>query len=128
MIPGCNSDVAHGGIVFHVQTEDLGAKDPAILTLVYRGGAILLRVRTEYRATLGEDPHPSQVKTLMESQHRRILHRVTAGEIGEEHPLQDPLPTLTPPDPSPANASPRARSVDEMITAYLRSRKRAKTD
>ena len=126
MISGLNTDVAHGGVVFHVQTEDLGAKDPAILTLVYRGGAILLRVRTEYDATL-RDGSSSQVKMLMESQHRRILRRVAEGKVGEDAPTPDQACSPAAADSSPVNASPPARTLDDMITAYLGSRRRRKT-
>ena len=126
MIPGLNTDVAHGGVVFHVQTEDLGAKDPAILTLVYRGGAILLRVRTEYDATL-RDGSSSQVKMLMESQHRRILRRVADDKVADDAPTpaQPYSPTVA--DSSPVNVSPSAQTLDDMITAYLRDRRRRKS-
>src|SRR5262245_21768907 len=42
VITGYNTDVKHGGKVFHVQTEDKGAKNPIIETLVYVGGGQII--------------------------------------------------------------------------------------
>ena len=41
MITGFNSDVKYRGLVYHVQTEDKGAENPLIETLIYKGGEIL---------------------------------------------------------------------------------------
>ena len=40
MITGFNTDIEHGGVVYHVQTEDKGFDTPIILSLVYAGGQV----------------------------------------------------------------------------------------
>ena len=46
MITGFNTDIEHGGVTYHVQTEDKGLETPLILSLVYVGGAIIASKRT----------------------------------------------------------------------------------
>ena len=41
MITGYNTDVRHDSVVFHVQTEDKGAANPLIESLVYVGGQVV---------------------------------------------------------------------------------------
>ncbi len=48
MITGFNTDVQHGGVTYHVQTEDKGLDTPLILSLVYVGGHIIASKRTPY--------------------------------------------------------------------------------
>ena len=117
MVPGFNSSVTHGGIEYHVQTEDLGEKNPCILTLVYLGGAIVSREKVSYPEVLGEHASPAQIKTFMEEQHQRILHHV-AGDGLAMSPASPSLPS------SPAVPPELPKSVDDLIAEYLRRRKR----
>ena len=48
VITGFNTDVKYRGTVYHVQTEDKGAANPLVETLVYRGGEILGSRRLPY--------------------------------------------------------------------------------
>ena len=48
MITGYNTDVRHGEVVYHVQTEDKGAANPFIESLVYVGGQVLASKRASY--------------------------------------------------------------------------------
>ena len=91
MVPGFNSRVVCGDVEYHVQTEDLGQARPTVLTLVYRGGAIVLREKFEYGDILGANPQAAQVKTLMEAQHRRIMRRVEAGLTAADAPRPGPV-------------------------------------
>jgi hypothetical protein len=117
MVPGFNSSVTHSGIEYHVQTEDLGEKNPCILTLVYLGGAIVSREKVSYPEVLGKQASPAQIKTFMEEQHQRILQHVT-GDGLEMPPASPSLPSsLAVPPELP-------KSVDDLIAEYLRSRKR----
>jgi hypothetical protein len=126
MVSGFNSRVICDGVEYHVQTEDLGHDRSVILTLVYRGGAIVLRDKFEYGDILGGNPQASQVKTLMEVQHRRIMRRVEAGQMAPDLPLTDPPPSDTSDTPR-AEAGPWAKTVNELIAEYLRSRRQARS-
>jgi hypothetical protein len=110
MVPGYNSGVHHAGVEFHVQTEDLGARAASVLTLVYKGGAILARQKTNYRELLGENPSPDEIKRLMETQHKAFMQRVASGEFAE---------------PAPA-APPAGDEVRRLIAEYVRRRAQRK--
>ena len=117
MVPGFNSSVTHGGTEYHVQTEDLGEKNPCILTLIYRGGTIVSREKSNYREVLGEQAHPPQIKTFMEEQHLRILQAVSSGDL-ELPPAPSPAPSFA------ATPVVPPKSVDDLIAEYLRRHKR----
>jgi hypothetical protein len=126
MVSGFNSRVVCDNVEFHVQTEDLGHDRPVILTLVYRGGAIVLREKFEYGDILGGNPPAAQVKTLMEVQHRRIMRRVEAGQMAPDLPLADPPPPDRPDTPRP-DTGPWAKTVNDLIAEYLRSRRQTRS-
>ena len=126
MLPGLNTDVSHEGFGYHVQTEDLGEKNPIVLTLVYKSGAVVLREQLEYGDIFGGRLSVSQVKTLMEAQHRRVMRRVAAGDIESE--AVSPAASGGPPpgDLSASPASPAPDVVNDLIEEYLRARRRTK--
>jgi len=126
MVSGFNSRVVCDSVEYHVQTEDLGHDRSVILTLVYRGGAIVLREKFEYGDILDGNPQASQVKTLMEVQHRRIMRRVEAGQMAPDLPLIDPPRSDTSETPR-AEAGPGAKTVNDLIAEYLRSRRQARS-
>lgn len=117
MIPGFNTAVQGAGTEYHVQTEDLGARTASILTLVYRGGAIVARQKTSYRERLGESPSPDEIRHLMEAQHQAHMRRAATGEFAAAG------------SPPPSGASPPTAStqtpVDRLIEEYL-ARRRAR--
>ena len=121
MIPGFNTSVVHNQTEYHVQTEDLGEKNPCILTLVYRGGAIVSREKVNYRDALGAETSPERIKSFMDDQHRRILGRIADGAISPLAAPSPAAPSLAAPGGHPTAA---AKSVDELIAEYLRSRTR----
>jgi hypothetical protein len=117
MVPGLNTDVAYDSVDYHIQTEDLGQKNPIILTLVYKHGAVVLREKLEYGEILAKDPSPSLIKTLMDAQHRRVTRRIAAGELAPE--------ALSSQEPDAASSP---KSVDDLIDEYVRTRRRTKTN
>jgi hypothetical protein len=117
MLPGINTDVTHDGVDYHVQTEDLGTKNPVLLTLVYRDGAVVFRETLEYGQTLVTEPSPSLLRALMDGQHRRVLRHVSDGALGA--PARDPEAPAAPVPP---------RTVEDLIEEYLRSRRRNSAD
>ena len=46
MVGGFNTNIRYQGQIYHVQTEDGGKDSPSIITLLYRGGAILFSKKT----------------------------------------------------------------------------------
>jgi hypothetical protein len=125
MILGLNTNVTHNGVGYHVQTEDLGQANPYVLTLVFRGGAIVAREKVNYQKLLGDRPGDAQVRALMGQQHARIVRRVKAGEVPAPIALPDPATRPKPPGSplSPLALPPVDPQLDEVIAAYLRCRR-----
>ena len=130
MIPGLNSNVTHAGVEYHIQTEDLGRKNPYVLTLVFRAGAIVAREKVNYRDALGDKAPETEIKAFIDRQHHRIMRQVMAGQFQAAGGLP-PAEVQPPPPPPPAPAKPVVlpaadKSLDELIADYLRSRNATK--
>lgn len=136
MIPGLNSNVTHGGIDYHVQTEDLGRENPYLLTLVFHAGAIIARQKVNYREALGKEASEARVKTFMDRQHQRVIQDILAGQLQAPAPDPGAAPPAPPtdggrPGPSrpakpPTAAKPSLpsadKTLDQLIAEYLHSR------
>jgi hypothetical protein len=131
MIPGLNSNVTHAGVEYHIQTEDLGRKNPYVLTLVFRAGAIVAREKINYyRDALGDKAPEAEIKTFMDQQHHRIMRQVIAGQFlaadGLPQAEVQPPPPPPPPPAKPVVLPAADKSLDELIAEYLRSRSATK--
>jgi hypothetical protein len=83
MVLGFNHNVMYKNEVFHVQTEDSGAKNPHIITLLYRGGVILCSKKTSYADIVGVDNLDTIVEELMKEQHKEMMRRLKSGEFDD---------------------------------------------
>ncbi len=112
MITGFNTDVEHGGTVYHVQTEDKGLDSPLILSLVYVGGAILASKRAPYDDLIAKGFDERELADRLNRQHKLICAAIRAGRIDDLKRMSqregsqaakaaqvEPQPT--PPKPSP---------------------------
>jgi hypothetical protein len=82
MITGFNTNVRHGGRVFHVQTEDSGIKNPHVISHLYFGGTILSSEKQTYDQLLEQEGDlTSAIRSLMEEQHRRMLEGLKRGDF-----------------------------------------------
>lgn len=81
---GYNHNVRCGNVVYHVQTEDSGPKNPHVITHIYSEGTILATRRFDYQA---EDPE-EKVLEQMQRQHKEMLLQASHG--------------MTPPSPTPS--------------------------
>ena len=81
MITGFNTNVRYCGRVFHVQTEDSGAKNPHIISHLYHGGTILASERRDYSEHLESSSLEQEVRSLMEAQHKAMLRRLKNAEF-----------------------------------------------
>ncbi len=81
MITGYNTDVRHGDIVLHVQTEDKGVENPFIESVIYVRGQVLAAKRSAYAKLLDEGKGERDIASLMEHQHRTILAAIKAGRF-----------------------------------------------
>ena len=83
MVGGFNTNIRYSGQIFHVQTEDGGTESPSIITLLYRGGAILFSKKTSYADQLGDADRESVVRQLMEAQHGAMVQALKSGKLDE---------------------------------------------
>ena len=81
MITGFNTDIEHGGITYHVQTEDKGLENPILLSLVYVGGAILASKRTPYDDLVADGLEEKTLADRLQRQHTLIIAAIRAGRI-----------------------------------------------
>ena len=81
MIAGYNTDVRHDDVVFHVQTEDKGASNPFIESLVYVGGQVLAAKRASYANMLSDNQGKEPIVELMERQHRTMIAAIQQGRF-----------------------------------------------
>src|SRR5262249_3776712 len=89
MITGFNTDVRCGDKVFHVQTEDKGAANPLIESLIYVKGAILDAHRTNYKSFLQSERFSESIlQRILEFQHRQIVSRIKKGKFQKGMPLE----------------------------------------
>jgi hypothetical protein len=94
MIFGYNTDVKSGDIVYHVQTEDRGEKNPVIDSVVYVKGRIVERRRTPYDPA--QTP-PERLQDMVKQQHRTLVDTIRSGNYAP--PADDA------PEPPPASAA-----------------------
>ena len=92
MIFGFNTDVPAKEGIYHVQTEDRGAKNPVIESIIYIGGKIMSRRRTPY--VVGE-VSKEQIEDMVRRQHKDLLEAIRSGTwvpSGDGHPapVSDP--------------------------------------
>ena len=78
MFAGFNTEIDCAKDRFHIQTEVMGSPEPAILTLVYKAGAIINRVKRNYAEVLGDNPTEDELRYLAERQHRRVIEEIQA--------------------------------------------------
>lgn len=93
MIFGFNTDVQRNDVTYHVQTEDRGAKNPIIDSMIYVGGKIVERVRTPYSPAATPQ---EEVETLVRNQHRELLESIRSGAFQPSASrAPEPPPTLS---------------------------------
>ena len=84
MLPGFNTNVRHGGVLFHVQTEDSGRAHPHVITHLYHGGTILASEKRSYADQLEAPDLARRVREVMDAQHHAMLGRLRGGDLDEQ--------------------------------------------
>jgi hypothetical protein len=135
VITGYNTDVKHRNRVFHVQTEDKGAGNPCVESLVYVGGEILATRRVSYAEMVAKGRDDQAIQELMEQQHRTMIAAIQRGKFDGPNGSVRPVPAEerapSPPEPAgeaTATAGPALgaagqtagdRTLDQVILDYL---------
>lgn len=83
MISGVNTNIRYRGVLFHVQSESSGVNNPHILTHLFKGGDILASTKCSYSDKLGSENLDSEVRAMMEDQHKSMLRALSRGDHDE---------------------------------------------
>lgn len=102
MITGYNTDVRHGELVVHVQTEDKGRDKALIESVLYVGGRVVATKRSTYSEILTGGGGDAEIAQQMDHQHRTILAAIKSGRFDDR--LQGAKPGGAAPDRSEAEA------------------------
>lgn len=126
VLTGYNTDIDHGGTVYHVQTEDKGRSNPYVESLVYASGEILYSRRTPYHDLVEQGVAPQAVAAIMERQHRSIVETIGAGKLKalmsrDEEVAADDDTTMVRPSQAPPPVS--ELSLDQVILDYLHAQR-----
>lgn len=84
MITGYNTDVRHGDVVLHVQTEDKGLANPFVESIIYVSGQVLAARRSSYAALVAEGKGEREIAGLMDHQHRTIIAAIRSGRFDDK--------------------------------------------
>lgn len=109
MLTGFNTNVPYKDEMYHVQTEDGGARNPVLTTLLYHRGAIIVSEKTSYADLLVDDDWKDKVLDRMKEQHRSTIKNLMAGRYTGEAKEEDSL----------SAGEDRERDLDETIIEYI---------
>jgi hypothetical protein len=123
MITGYNTDVRHGDVVLHVQTEDKGLSNPFVESIIYVSGQVLAARRSSYAALVAEGKGEREIAGLMDHQHRTIIAAIRAGRFDDKIAARlgiRPAARATPTSASLAvPESAGGPTLDQVILDYL---------
>ncbi|HZU83183.1 MAG TPA: hypothetical protein VE987_09715 [Polyangiaceae bacterium] len=108
---GYNNNVRHKGKVFHIQTEDSGARYGHIMTHLFTdGGRILKSVKTSYAEYVGNERMTEIVREMMKQQHKAMFIALRDGKFDAvaDITVEAPPPAVSAPAPA---ATPRSAPV-----------------
>ena len=87
-VKGFNSDICFKGCSYHVQTEDWGESKSSIVTKVFKNGAVVKTVTSNYKdfistdASVSNDSHKlHHIQSAMQDQHRTVLTLLHSGKL-----------------------------------------------
>ncbi len=120
MLVGYNTNISYKGIVYHVQTEDSGLKNPHIITLLYNKGTILSRKKLSYANIASAPDYKEKVREMMKDQHKAMIKELIAGKHTQDEAASQqtsepaaeavvpapPVPPIAPAEPAPVQENP----------------------
>ena len=125
MITGYNTDVRHGDVVLHVQTEDKGLANPFVESIIYVSGQVLAARRSSYASLVADGKGEREIAGLMDHQHRTIIAAIRAGRFDDKIAARLGVRPATRPTPEPGllNSLEGAGgpTLDQVILDYLSS-------
>ncbi len=84
MLQGFNHNIKYRDIIFHIQTEDYGAKIAQIITHIFINGNIIASVKSSYNEVVNATEIKGVIKQMMETQHKKVLKDLVSGKYDTE--------------------------------------------
>ncbi|MEM7828554.1 MAG: hypothetical protein QW561_04365 [Candidatus Aenigmatarchaeota archaeon] len=78
---GFSNDISYKGMLFHIETEDRGPGNPAIITNLFWKGIILYTKRINYGDVIKFERLGELVLELMKKQHREVISELCSGKL-----------------------------------------------
>jgi hypothetical protein len=103
MVTGLNTDIKHRGRTYHVQTQHVQRAEPAAETLIYEGGAVVVRM-TVLLGDLARQFEFSgdDINHLLDLQHWNLVRKVQYGMLDGDG-SDAPADAGAPPDLAASN-------------------------
>ena len=124
MIFGRNTNLKHGNVTFHIQTEDRGDSHALIDTSVYYQGRVLHRRANNYFDLLPLDEDRQQaLKLRLDEQHRALIEEIRTGALQLAVPAATvPPPAVAAPGATHTDLSPQARESKSLLLELTNSK------
>jgi hypothetical protein len=84
MLPGFNHNIKYQDRVYHIQTEDSGVRLARVTSLLFIGGNVIARAKTEYSELRAQADLNTRVLQIMQTQHKAMLRALVSGSYDEE--------------------------------------------
>jgi hypothetical protein len=102
VLPGSNHNLRHGGVLFHIQTEDCGLENPVVVTQVFVGGNVLATRRGSYAKFVSKPTVKEIVTAMMQEQHKVMMKDLVHGRLPQvQKLLNQPRVPMAPTDAAP---------------------------
>jgi hypothetical protein len=137
---GFNHNIRHKDLLFHVQTEDMGAKIAYVVTTLFHDGNVVALRRSSYKKFLKVQNLDEIVLTIMKEQHKDMMKDLINDRLRAATLLisekQHGGATKIPPVATPSSGAPveqpsvgptleadgkREKTLDELILEFLNS-------
>jgi hypothetical protein len=78
---GFNSKIEHKGIIFLVQTQDLGRPSNCVESIIYKAGKALAPRKTFYTQHLNSPNLTATINRIIEQQHNAVKEAISEGKF-----------------------------------------------
>ncbi len=78
---GINEEILYKGVRVHLQTQDLGPREPVIQALLYKSGRVIHSRRVSYAPFLAQPNLVEKTQSLLKDLHNSIVAEIHAGKF-----------------------------------------------
>lgn len=78
---GFNTKIEHKGVIYIVQTQDLGNPSYCIESLIYKSGKALSPRKNFYSQLLNSPTLQERIDQLLEQEHKAVIKAITDGQF-----------------------------------------------